>query len=61
MNYLINEIKIFLNLNSHMFQLIKLFIKAKDLERKIIFLSIINNFSQEHFKNLRIYHNTFFT
>tara|TARA_B100000963_G_C22638315_1_gene678873 strand:+ start:3013 stop:4419 length:1407 start_codon:yes stop_codon:yes gene_type:complete len=57
---LINEIKIFLNLNSHMFQLIKLFIKAKDLERKIIFLSIINNFSQEHFKNLRIYHNTFF-
>ena len=57
---LINEIKIFLNLNSHMFQLIKLFIKAKDLERKIIFLSIINNFSQEHFKNLRIYHNTIF-
>ncbi len=57
---LIDEIKIFLNLNSHMFQLIKLFIKAKDLERKIIFLSIINNFSQEHFKNLRIYHNAVF-
>lgn len=56
----VNEIKIFLNLNSHMFQLIKLFIKAKDLERKIIFLSIINNFSQEHFKNLRIYHNAIF-
>ena len=43
-----------------MFQLIKLFIKAKDLDLKIIFLYIINNFSQEHFKNLRIYHNTFF-